>query len=201
MGCTYIFRPVHARCTSPPLRHLSLTFALGISLSGLTTATASPALMASPTLQPKMLSSPQPPPQTPSRLLSIPLEVLLSITSNLPTPDYCSLRSTCKHVETQLHNAFSREFFTKRQFMISEFSLQSFIDISKSRYSTCLTHVIIGTERIPPPNLHRWATPDSDAPNRRVHGYTDYCKQPSFPHTFGITQSFVSNLDPQRARC
>lgn len=135
--------------------------------------------MASPTLQPKLLSSPQP--QTPSRLLSIPLEVLLSITSNLPTPDYCSLRSTCKHVEAQLHNAFSREFFTKRQFMISEFSLQSFIDISKSRYSTCLTHVIIGTERIPTPNLHRWATPDSDAPNRRVHGYTDYCKQPSHP--------------------
>jgi hypothetical protein len=81
------------------------------------------------------------------RLISIPLEVLLQITSNLTTPEYGNLRCTCKHIEATLFNSFSQEFFTKRKFMFTEFSLQALVDISKSRLSSCLSHVIFGLER------------------------------------------------------
>jgi len=80
-------------------------------------------------------------------LTTIPLEVLLQITSNLTTPEYGNLRRACKQIEETLFNAFSREFFTKRQFMLTEFSLQALVDISKSRFSSSLTYVIIGLER------------------------------------------------------
>jgi hypothetical protein len=83
----------------------------------------------------------------PLRLVSIPLEVLLQITSNLTTPEYGNLRCTCKHIEATLFPSFSREFFTKRQFMFTEFSLQALVDISKSRLSSCLNHVIFSLER------------------------------------------------------
>ncbi|CZR62122.1 uncharacterized protein PAC_12019 [Phialocephala subalpina] len=82
-----------------------------------------------------------------SPLTSIPLEVLLQVTSHLTTPEYGSLRRTCKAIEASLFNAFSREFFTKRQFMLTEFSLQALVDISKSRLSTSMKHVILGLER------------------------------------------------------
>ena len=82
-----------------------------------------------------------------SSLLSVPLEVLLNITYHLTTPEYGDLRLTCKHIESTLLTAFSREFFTKRQFMFTEFSLQTLIDISKSRFSSTLSHVIFGLER------------------------------------------------------
>jgi hypothetical protein len=82
-----------------------------------------------------------------SHLTSIPLEILLCITSNLPTRDLGSLRRTCKHVESSLFNTFSREFFTKKQFMLSEESLQALVDISNHpRLSRCLSHVIVGLD-------------------------------------------------------
>lgn len=81
------------------------------------------------------------------RLTTIPLEVLLQITSNLTTPEYGNLRLTCKQLEETVFTSFAREFFTKRQFMFTEFSLQALVDISKSRLSSCLNHVIFGLER------------------------------------------------------
>lgn len=80
-------------------------------------------------------------------LTSIPLEVLLQITSNLTTPEYGNLRRTCKHIEETLFSSFAREFFTKRQFMLTEFSLQALVNISKSRLSSSMKHVIFGLER------------------------------------------------------
>lgn len=80
-------------------------------------------------------------------LFSVPIEVLLQIASDLTTPEYGNLRLTCKYVEGQVLNAFSREFFTKRQFMLTEFSLQALVDISESRFSPSLRHVIISLER------------------------------------------------------
>jgi hypothetical protein len=83
----------------------------------------------------------------PSPLLSVPLEVLLNITYHLTTPEYGNLRLTCKNIESTLLTPFSREFFTKRQFMFTEFSLQTLVDISKSRFSSTLSHIIFGLER------------------------------------------------------
>ena len=82
-----------------------------------------------------------------NQLASIPLEIFLQIASNLTTVEYGNLRRTCKAVEEALFSSFSHEFFSKKQFMISEFSLQALVDISNSRLATCLKHVIIGLER------------------------------------------------------
>jgi hypothetical protein len=116
------------------------------------------------------------------RLVSIPLEVLLQITSNLTTPEYGNLRCTCKHIEATLFNSFSREFFSKRQFMFTEFSLQALVDISKSRLALCLTHVIFGLERpslknFTPPTSHMATNPQSNfrvKNNRLLQEYIDH---------------------------
>ncbi|KAI0860691.1 hypothetical protein F4860DRAFT_193763 [Xylaria cubensis] len=79
-------------------------------------------------------------------LLNVPLEVLLQITSYLTTPEYGYLRRTCKQLEALLFGAFSREFFSKRQFALIEFSIQALVDIAKSRLGPSLTHLIIHTE-------------------------------------------------------
>ncbi|KUJ16941.1 uncharacterized protein LY89DRAFT_616603 [Mollisia scopiformis] len=81
-------------------------------------------------------------------LESIPTEVLLHITSYLTTPEYGALRLTSKLIEDSIHTSFAREFFAKKKFMISEFSLQALLDISQSRFAKSLKHVIFGLERL-----------------------------------------------------
>ncbi|KAF1844249.1 uncharacterized protein K460DRAFT_369117 [Cucurbitaria berberidis CBS 394.84] len=80
-------------------------------------------------------------------LLTIPLELLISISSFVPTSDLASLRLTCKQIEKSLYEWFSGEFFTKKQFMLTPTSLQALIDISKHvSFSKKLTHIIIATD-------------------------------------------------------
>lgn len=108
---------------------------------------------------------------------SIPPEIIGNIVSSniLTTIDYGNLRLTCKHVETSLFDPWSREFFSKKQFMITEFSLQALVDISKSRLSTRLNHVIFGLER---PALDRGLCLLGDRPvafeNNRRQKYMDH---------------------------
>ncbi|KAK1453175.1 F-box domain-containing protein [Colletotrichum melonis] len=83
-------------------------------------------------------------PQSKSPFNKVPLEVLIRISDQLSTPDLGSLRLTCRSIEQSMFNMFMKEFFTQRQFMLTEFSLQTLIDISKSRLSDCLDYVIIG---------------------------------------------------------
>ncbi|KAJ0299567.1 hypothetical protein COL516b_009071 [Colletotrichum fioriniae] len=83
-------------------------------------------------------------PQSKSPFNKVPLEVLIRISDQLSTPDLGSLRLTCRSIEQSMFNLFMKEFFTQRQFMLTEFSLQTLIDISKSRLSDCLDYVIIG---------------------------------------------------------
>ncbi|KAH7081043.1 hypothetical protein FB567DRAFT_595360 [Paraphoma chrysanthemicola] len=79
-------------------------------------------------------------------LLTLPLELLVSVSSYLTTPDLGALRLTCKQAEKSLYEWFAGEFFTKKQFMLTYKSLQAFIDISKHvSFSKKLTHVIIAT--------------------------------------------------------
>ncbi|EFY87930.1 hypothetical protein MAC_06057 [Metarhizium acridum CQMa 102] len=77
----------------------------------------------------------------------IPLEVLLRITYHLGTPDLGSVRLTCRSLEQSLYTTFVNEFFTRKQFMIAEDSLQALIDISNSRLGHHLRHVHIGLDR------------------------------------------------------
>ncbi|KAK8138609.1 hypothetical protein PG984_001989 [Apiospora sp. TS-2023a] len=82
-----------------------------------------------------------------SLLLTMPLEVLLSISYYLTTTDYCNLRQSCTHIEASLHSSFAKEYFSKRQFILTEFSLQALVDISRSKFSPYLTHIILAVER------------------------------------------------------
>ncbi|KAI3341993.1 hypothetical protein F4824DRAFT_270903 [Ustulina deusta] len=81
-----------------------------------------------------------------AHLLNVPLEVLLQITSHLTTPEYGHLRRSCKQMDALLFGAFAREFFSKRQFALIEFSIQALVDIAKSRLGPSLTHLIIHLE-------------------------------------------------------
>ncbi|RGP58149.1 hypothetical protein FLONG3_11444, partial [Fusarium longipes] len=83
-----------------------------------------------------------------SLLQKVPLEVLLRITYFLTTPDLCNVRLTCRSIEQALYTStFTNEFFTRKQFMISETSLQALIDISKSRLGGYLRKVHFGLDR------------------------------------------------------
>ncbi|CAJ2513491.1 Uu.00g016100.m01.CDS01 [Anthostomella pinea] len=94
-----------------------------------------------------------------SPLLPMPLEVLTHITSYLTTPEYCALRRTCKHIEASLFKDFAREFFSKRQFCIAEFSLQALVDIAQSRFGPSLTYLVINLERPTLKFVDQWILP------------------------------------------
>ncbi|KPM38819.1 hypothetical protein AK830_g7759 [Neonectria ditissima] len=79
----------------------------------------------------------------------VPLEVLLRISSQLDTPSLGSLRLTCRSIEQFLYISFTKEFFTRKQFMTSDISLQALVDISKSRLSDNLRKVHFGLDHFP----------------------------------------------------
>ncbi|KAL1610108.1 hypothetical protein SLS60_001773 [Paraconiothyrium brasiliense] len=81
-------------------------------------------------------------------LTGLPLELLVHLIAvYLPTEDLGALRLTDKYLEKALFDTFAREFFTKRQFMLSTSSLQTLVDISRhGALNKTLKHVIIGME-------------------------------------------------------
>ncbi|CAM1507899.1 Fc.00g047470.m01.CDS01 [Cosmosporella sp. VM-42] len=83
----------------------------------------------------------------PKPILKIPLEILLRITYHLTTPELGKLRLTSRHFEQSLDPTFIKEFFTRKQFMITYESLQALIDISKSRLGPHLRIVHIGLDQ------------------------------------------------------
>ncbi|QDS75354.1 hypothetical protein FKW77_002209 [Venturia effusa] len=86
----------------------------------------------------------------PRQLEDLPAELLIHIASQLTTIDYGSIRRTCSTIEQKLFDNFGKEFFKRRQFMLTHSSLQTLLDISNHealRYY--LTKVIIGTNYIP----------------------------------------------------
>ncbi|KAI1416739.1 hypothetical protein F5Y13DRAFT_185579 [Hypoxylon sp. FL1857] len=91
--------------------------------------------------QPSLVEAPKSP------LLRIPIEVIIHIASYLTTPEYGMFRLVCRHTEHNLFNSFVQEFFAKREFMLTEFSLQTLLDISKSRLRIYLKYLIINLER------------------------------------------------------
>lgn len=86
--------------------------------------------------------------QLASSFARLPTELLSRIARPLSTTDFCALRSTCKLVDHKLLNEFAYEFFRKKQFMMTSASLQALKDISNSRFSDYLSHVVIGTDQL-----------------------------------------------------
>ncbi|KAF9695718.1 hypothetical protein EKO04_006329 [Ascochyta lentis] len=104
-------------------------------------------------------------------LLSLPLELLVYISSFVSTPDLAALRLTCKQTEKSLYEWFSEEFFVKKQFMLTQPSLQALLDISRHvSLSKKLKHLIIATNVYDDiPIRFR----DGDACSSYMQGYAD----------------------------
>ncbi|KAL5442692.1 hypothetical protein PMIN07_004386 [Paraphaeosphaeria minitans] len=85
---------------------------------------------------------------TKASLNALPLELLVHlIATYLPTKDLGALRLANKYLEKVLFDTFAKEFFTKKQFMLSTASLQTLVSISRhSAFNKTLRHVIIGLE-------------------------------------------------------
>jgi hypothetical protein len=85
-------------------------------------------------------------------LTGMPIELLVHlIATYLPTEDLGALRLTSKYFETALFDAFAKEFFTKKQFMLTTPSLTALVEISKhAALSKVVKHVIIGLEQYQP---------------------------------------------------
>jgi len=66
-------------------------------------------------------------------LLRLPPEIMLRISKHLNTHELACFRLTCKQVETNLFEDFAREFFTKRQFMLEEVSLNVLVGIANHK--------------------------------------------------------------------
>ncbi|KAF2439589.1 hypothetical protein P171DRAFT_525434 [Karstenula rhodostoma CBS 690.94] len=100
-------------------------------------------------------------------LTGLPLEVLVHlIAAYLSTKDLGAFRLTNKHLEKALFDTFAKEFFTKKQFMLSTASLQTLVDISRhGALGKTLRHVIIGLESFDATNLSPHYFGMSDAQN------------------------------------
>jgi hypothetical protein len=125
-------------------------------------------------------------------LLTLPLELLVAVSSHLSTPDLGALRLTCKQVEKSLYEWFSAEFFTKKQFMLTHDSLQTFIDISRHvGFSKKLAHVIIATNVYPHiPSSFK----NTDAAARWIQGHNDQKELISTGFDYEMLVEAFSNL-------
>jgi len=87
-------------------------------------------------------------PRSGSAFLKLPVELLLRISWSLSTTEFGDLRLTCRRTEKALFSGFARDFFSKKQFMLTESSLRALIDISRHpTLSASLRHLIIGLDR------------------------------------------------------
>lgn len=66
-------------------------------------------------------------------MLRLPPELMLRVSSFLNTPELGHFRLSCKTVESNLFDSFAREFFTKRQFMIEQVSLEALVGIASHK--------------------------------------------------------------------
>lgn len=83
------------------------------------------------------------------QMLDLPPELVVRISSYLTTIELGNFRRSCKQVEAHLFATFAKEFFTKRQFMLEEHSLQALVDIANHpTLSKYLSYVIIASQQL-----------------------------------------------------
>ena len=83
-----------------------------------------------------------------SHIARLPSELLDRIGNTLTTVDLGSLRLSCKLIERRLFTSFAAEFFGKKQFMLTPYSLQVLMDISRHPdISPFVSEVQLGTDR------------------------------------------------------
>ncbi|CAK7274589.1 hypothetical protein SEPCBS119000_006251 [Sporothrix epigloea] len=80
-------------------------------------------------------------------LSRLPVELLLRVTRHLKTTDLCAVRQCSRTLESALHHFFLQEFFQRKQFMLTEYSLQTLLDMARHPViSQTLRRVSIGLE-------------------------------------------------------
>lgn len=109
----------------------------------------------------------------PTGFSKVPLELLLRMTNDLTTREITNLRLTCRSIEIALFATFAREFFTKKQFMVTESSLTTLLDISRSRMGSWLKHVILGLDYYSPAPRFDRSAPQVNDPRIALSKYTD----------------------------
>ncbi|KAI4834437.1 hypothetical protein E4T44_08077 [Aureobasidium sp. EXF-8845] len=83
-------------------------------------------------------------------LVDLPPELLLRVSAFLTTSELGNFRLTSKPIESALFDKFAREFFTKKQFMLEQPSLQALVDISNHpTLASSLSEVVISTHVLP----------------------------------------------------
>ncbi|CAK7271360.1 hypothetical protein SEPCBS119000_004565 [Sporothrix epigloea] len=81
------------------------------------------------------------------RLSLLPTELLLRITNHLTTAELCAVRSCSRTIERSMRHFFLLEYFWRKQFMLTDFSLQTLLAIAQHPLmSQELRHVTIGVE-------------------------------------------------------
>ncbi|CAK7203846.1 hypothetical protein SEUCBS139899_006595 [Sporothrix eucalyptigena] len=94
-------------------------------------------------------------------LARLPIELLLRITRHLNTTDLCAVRLTSRTLEQALFHSFSHEFFRRKQFMLSDFSLGALLGIAQHpALSQSLRHVSIGLDKFSPGTVHIFRSPE-----------------------------------------
>ncbi|CAK7271896.1 hypothetical protein SEPCBS119000_004841 [Sporothrix epigloea] len=94
-----------------------------------------------------LVQAESPPALGPDRLSRLPAELLLRITRDLTTTELCAVRLCSRALESSLRHFFLLEFFQHKQFMLTDFSLQTLLAIARHpAISQTLRHVSIGAE-------------------------------------------------------
>ncbi|CAK7274587.1 hypothetical protein SEPCBS119000_006249 [Sporothrix epigloea] len=82
-------------------------------------------------------------------LSRLPVELLVRIARDLRKPFLCAFRQCGRTLERALYHYFVEECFRSKQFMLSEYSLQTLLDMARHPVlSQTLRHVSIGLEEI-----------------------------------------------------
>ncbi|CAK7274585.1 hypothetical protein SEPCBS119000_006248 [Sporothrix epigloea] len=81
------------------------------------------------------------------RLSRLPVELLLRIARLIWTADLCAVRQCSRSLERAFHYFFMDGFFRSKQFMLTEYSLQTLLDMARHPIiSQTLRHVSFGLE-------------------------------------------------------
>lgn len=103
--------------------------------------------------------APAPPP---TGILDLPLEILLQIASYLSFEDHGAARTACRHLDAALLEPYALRYLSRMQFMRMDFSLQTLVDMSRSRMSPYVRRVAVSMEQFLAPGF-------SGAPNYSAH--------------------------------
>lgn len=86
-------------------------------------------------------------------LLGLPVELIHHVATYFSFRECAAARATCRHLDAALLEPFGKRYIGSLQFMRADFSLQGLVDLSRSRLSSYLKHVIISMEEFPPSKI------------------------------------------------